>query len=72
MNGVELQDEAERQAREGLKGPHRLWTRCTSCAQPFRFGREIDGANVYTYAGARESQISGMCESCFDETFKEE
>lgn len=37
-----------------------IWPLCRSCRQPF------SDANVYTEAGWLETQISGMCEVCFD------
>lgn len=39
---------------------------CIQCAQPFT------DANVFTKDGWLETQISGMCESCFDGLFDEE
>lgn len=62
---AQLQAEAERQSREGLR-PGPLKTHCVECSKPFTYGAEIDGANVYSMAGARDTQIVGMCESCFD------
>lgn len=72
MSTHDLQAEAERQAREGLKGPQPLKTMCESCEQRFRFASPSRGGNVWTMAGARESQISGTCEMCFDGMFAEE
>lgn len=40
--------------------------RCMRCREGFSEG------NVRTPAGWRETQISGMCENCFDELFKED
>lgn len=37
--------------------------KCYACRQPF------SNANVRTHLGWRETQISGMCENCFDELF---
>ena len=39
---------------------------CISCKQPF------SDVNVFTDAGWRETKISGMCEACFDDIFKDE
>jgi hypothetical protein len=39
---------------------------CISCGQPFTDG------NVHSDAGWRETQISGMCEDCFDTLLEEE
>lgn len=39
---------------------------CVSCCEPF------DGDNTQTPAGWRETQISGMCEHCFDNLFDDE
>lgn len=47
---------AQRQRGEKL-------THCYHCGSAF------SAANVFTEAGARETQISGMCESCFDGLF---
>jgi hypothetical protein len=33
---------------------------------------EFSGANTHTRLGWRETQISGMCEDCYDELFKED
>lgn len=33
----------------------------------FACGEDFSEENVLTEAGARETQISGMCEVCFDE-----
>jgi hypothetical protein len=38
---------------------------CVVCGEPAL-------AKCYSEAGRREYQISGSCESCFDEMFKEE
>lgn len=38
---------------------------CLSC------GATFTPENVHTAAGWRETQISGMCEDCFDELFAE-
>lgn len=44
---------------------------CVQCSQPFKFGLKDDPeSNVYSQAGARETQISGFCERCFDELFE--
>lgn len=40
-----------------------LFSRCVDCEQPFT------KHNVFTPAGWRETQISGMCEECWDELF---
>lgn len=62
-----LRAEAERQAREGMRpGPFK--THCIDCKQPFSFGT-FDSANVYSMEGARDTQIVGICESCFDGMF---
>ncbi len=39
---------------------------CFSCKEPFT------EKNVFTVEGWRETEISGMCEKCFDELFTEE
>lgn len=38
---------------------------CLTCKQPF----SVD--NVKTSAGWKETQISGMCEVCYDELFQD-
>lgn len=35
---------------------------CIECKKPFE-----DGVNVHTEAGWRETKLSRMCESCFDD-----
>lgn len=37
---------------------------CTNCSLPF------SSENVYTREGWAETQISGICESCFDDMFE--
>lgn len=65
-----LQAEADRQAREGMR-PGALKTSCGICGKPFVFGTVDSDANVYSMAGARETQITGTCESCFDGLFED-
>lgn len=43
-----------------------IFTKCVFCGQPFE-----RGVNVFTDAGQRETQISGVCEKCFDAAFAE-
>lgn len=38
---------------------------CVRCCDPFHFD------NTHTAAGWSETQISGMCEDCFDNLFEE-
>ena len=65
----QLRSEAERQAREGL-APHPFITHCSDCRKPFQFGVFAEqGDNVYSVEGARETQITGTCETCFDGYF---
>jgi hypothetical protein len=40
------------------------YTACITCKEPF------SKANVFTVEGARETQLSGMCECCFDALFE--
>ena len=40
------------------------YTKCITCNQPF------SKDNVFTDAGAVETQLSGMCECCFDALFE--
>lgn len=42
------------------------YTECSAC------GEEFSDKNVFTPAGWRETQITGWCEVCFDELFKDE
>lgn len=65
-----LQAEAKRQAREGMR-PGALKTTCDLCNKPFVFGTIESAANVYSMAGARETQITGTCEACFDGLFED-
>jgi hypothetical protein len=37
---------------------------CVTCKQPF------SNLNVFTAAGKRECQISGLCEICYDALFE--
>jgi len=39
---------------------------CVSCNEPF------SNDNTHTSLGWAETQISGMCEDCFDQLFKED
>lgn len=41
------------------------YVQCVFCKQPF------SDVNVYSELGWKETQISGMCETCFDECCKE-
>jgi hypothetical protein len=41
------------------------YAKCISCSAPF------SETNVRTSAGWRETQISGMCEVCYDELFQD-
>ena len=66
MDAATLQAEAERQARQGMR-PGPLKTECVTCSKPFKFGEKTaEGVNVYSMAGARDTQIIEMCEACFD------
>jgi hypothetical protein len=38
---------------------------CICCKQPF------NTINTFTEAGWKETQTSGMCETCFDELFED-
>ena len=39
------------------------YTHCICCCQPF------SSENVFTREGKAETQISGICEACFDDNF---
>ena len=66
IDAATLQAEAERQARQGMR-PGPLKTECVTCSKPFKFGEQgAEGVNVYSMAGARDTQIIEMCEACFD------
>ena len=43
-----------------------IYKECINCSQPFT------DKNVYSQDGWKETQISGMCEQCFDITFDDE
>lgn len=45
---------------------------CVSCKKPIHDGRARDPGAIYSEAGKREYQISGVCETCFDTMFAEE
>ena len=50
-----------------LAGRNKLqFSKCIECSNPF------SDANVVSRAGWLETQISGMCENCFDTLFAEE
>lgn len=52
---------------EELRLSHRAhYTTCCQCDKPF------GNANVKSSLGWAETQISGMCEVCFDNLFEEE
>lgn len=52
---------------ELLKAKHETrYTNCVEC------GAGFTGANVVSCGGWRETQISGMCENCFDQMLEEE
>lgn len=52
---------------EELRLSHRAhFTACMQCKNHF------SAANTTTPAGWRETQISGVCEACFDNLFKDE
>lgn len=40
---------------------------CVECKKPFK-----DGVNVHTEAGWRETEMSHMCENCFDDMGEED
>lgn len=42
-----------------------IYTHCIECRQLFT------SKNVFTREGAKETQLSGMCECCFDELFED-
>lgn len=41
------------------------YIKCTNCNKPF------SNENTYSKEGWKETQISGMCEKCFDSLFEE-
>lgn len=45
---------------------YKRYTHCLMCKE------EFSEKNVFTEAGARETQISGLCETCFDSLFEDE
>jgi hypothetical protein len=42
------------------------YTKCEMCKQPF------SALNVFSVEGAKETQISGLCEACFDSLFADD
>lgn len=61
--GLLPESEADfRQLADTGKAPY---FKCTSCSAPF------SETNVRTSPGWRETQISGMCEVCYDELFQD-
>lgn len=53
-------DRALYEAQRQLAAAHITYTACVSCKQ------EFSDENCFTQAGWQETQISGMCERCFD------
>lgn len=49
-----------------LEGPPTLFLICSDCRKPF------SPANIHTSAGWAETQISSMCEDCYDALFADE
>lgn len=47
---------------------------CIKCKQPIELTAFATGkpGNIYSFAGRREYQISGLCEFCFDKIFNDE
>lgn len=66
---LELREKARQGALEGRTD------KCVFCKEPFFFFAADKGlckGHVYSQAGARETQISGICEYCFDATTGED
>jgi hypothetical protein len=47
-------------------GTQRVWLDCRVCGHGFNFG------NTWTKAGWRETQVSKICENCFEEAVRPE
>jgi hypothetical protein len=45
--------------------------KCVECNLPFVYKIPRMGGNVYSPAGAKEVEINGRCEACFDNAFDE-
>lgn len=45
--------------------------KCVKCSERVHEGPEGEKGAVYTRAGKSEYRISGVCETCFDEMFRE-
>jgi hypothetical protein len=46
--------------RDGSIGRHKKFEKCVSC------GEKFSCANINSFAGWKETQISGLCELCFN------
>lgn len=51
---------------------HEAIARCKAERRCIQCGEKFSETNVYTKEGALETQISGICERCFDEIFEGE
>lgn len=66
-----LKNELARQIFNETADEARSKTSCILCKQPIELTAFATGkpGNIYSFAGRREYQISGMCEHCFDKIF---
>lgn len=65
MKKHEERPESEEQFKRLLEVDRTNFNHCFQCKQPFT------SENVYSDMGWRETQISGICEKCFDKMFEE-
>lgn len=66
FTGGDLEALKENLAKQAFGGAPVPEGHCRSCRQPF------SDANVFTPAGWGETQLSKLCEKCWDEMWKEE
>jgi hypothetical protein len=59
-------NQLKRQLAEDCYGEQPNGKTCLECKQPF------SDRNTHSEAGWKETQISGLCEDCFDALFEEE
>jgi hypothetical protein len=59
---VDLQNELAKEL--GWKPENKALGKCVKCEQPF-----VQGVNIFTKAGQRETEITGLCEKCWDTIF---
>lgn len=59
-------DRGEYESQKRFAAEHITYTKCVGCTHPF------SDDNCFTQAGWQETQISGLCERCFDQVCAED